>query len=72
LQESIRYYGMNNEMGVISGNHDKARFISLASGEVKWDEDAKLAAWTRSIADPKKEGYQRLQMMHTWMFTVPG
>ena len=72
LQESLRYYGMNNEMGVISGNHDKARFITLASGEVRWDEDAKLAAWTREIPDPSEEGYQRLKMMHTWMFTVPG
>ena len=72
LRESIRYYGMNNQMGVISGNHDKARFISLASGEVRWDEDAKLAAWTRDIPDPGQEGYARLQLMHTWIFTVPG
>ncbi len=72
LRESIRYYGMNNHMGVISGNHDKARFISLASGEVLWDEDAKLAAWTRDIPDPSQEGYARLQLMHTWIFTVPG
>ena len=72
LRESIRYYGMNNQMGVISGNHDKARFISLASGEVRWDEDAKLAAWTRDIPDPSEEGYARLQLMHTWIFTVPG
>jgi glycosidase len=72
LRESIRYYGLNNQMGVISGNHDKARFISLASGEVRWDEDAKLAAWTRDIPDPGQEGYARLQLMHTWIFTVPG
>ena len=72
LGESVRYYGMSNQMGVISGNHDKARFISLASGEVRWDEDAKLASWTRDILHPKKEGHARLQLMHTWMFTVPG
>ena len=72
LRESIRYYGMTNQMGVISGNHDKARFISLASGEVRWEEDAKLAAWTRDISDPSEEGYARLQLMHTWIFTVPG
>ncbi len=72
LRESIRYYGMTNQMGVISGNHDKARFISLASGEVRWEEDAKLAAWTRNISDPSEEGYARLQLMHTWIFTVPG
>ena len=72
LRESVRYYGMSNQMGVISGNHDKARFISLASGDVRWNEDAKLAAWTRDIPHPKEEGHARLQLMHTWMFTVPG
>ena len=49
LQSSLDYYGYHNLMGYISGNQDKARFISLASGDVKFDEDQKYAGWTRDI-----------------------
>ena len=36
-------------MGNISGNHDKCRFISLAGGAVRWDENDKAAGWEREI-----------------------
>lgn len=72
LQESFNYYGFHNLMGYISGNHDKARFITLTSGEVKWSEDAKLAGWTREIENPKAFAYKRLDMLHAWNMTIPG
>ncbi len=72
LQESFNYFGYHNMMGIISGNHDKARFITLTSGEVKWDEDAKLAGWTREIGSPQAFAYDRLSMLHAFNLTIPG
>jgi len=72
LLESFNYFGYHNMMGIISGNHDKARFITLTSGEVKWDEDAKLAGWTREIGTPQAFAYDRLSMFHAFNLTIPG
>lgn len=72
LQESFNYYGYHNLMGYISGNHDKARFITYTSGEVAWGEDAKLAGWTREIGDPHEFAYDKLSMLHAWNLTIPG
>jgi cyclomaltodextrinase len=46
ITESISWFGDHNLMGYISGNQDRARFISYADGSVKFNEDAKLAGWT--------------------------
>lgn len=72
LQQSFAYYGYHNLMGYISGNHDKARLITLTSGEVSWSEDAKLAGWTREIGDPKPFAYDKLNLVHAWNMTIPG
>lgn len=72
LQESFNYFGYHNLMGYISGNHDKTRFITLTSGEVSWDEDGKLAGWTREIEDPQAFAYKRLSMFHAFNQTIPG
>ncbi len=72
LLESFNYYGNHNLMGYISGNHDKARFITNTSGEVSWSEDAKIAGWTREIGYPQDFAYQRLNMLHAWNMTIPG
>ncbi len=72
LQESFNYFGYHNTMGIISGNHDKPRFISLTSGEVAWDEDSKLAGWTREIGTPKTYAYERLNMLLAFNLTIPG
>lgn len=72
LLQSFNYYGHHNLMGYISGNHDKARFITYTSGEVEWSEDAKLAGWTREIGYPKEPAYDRLSMLHAWNMTIPG
>jgi hypothetical protein len=36
-------------MGYITGNQDRARFISYAGGSLGFDENAKLAGWKRDI-----------------------
>lgn len=72
LTEGFTYYGWHNLMGVITGNHDKARFISYAGGALSFDEDAKKAGWTREIGVGNPVGYKRLQMLNAFNLTIPG
>ncbi|MEZ5084528.1 MAG: alpha-amylase family glycosyl hydrolase [Bacteroidales bacterium] len=72
LQESLNHYGYHNLMGYISGNQDKPRFISLAGGDLRFDEDAKLAGWTRNIGVGDEKAYHKLQSMMAFNLTIPG
>lgn len=72
LEQSFHYYGHHHLMGNISGNQDKPRFISLAEGTVRSDEDTKLAGWTRDIQHQGDIGFQRLAQLHAFNFSVPG
>lgn len=72
LAQSLEAYGYHHLMGHISGNQDRARFISYADGSVDFAEDAKLAGWTRKIEIRDTVGYQRLAMLHALNFTLPG
>jgi len=72
LSESFSYYGWNNLMGYISGNQDRARFISYAGGALRFDEDAKKAGWTREIGVGDSVAYSRLCMLNAFNMTIPG
>jgi len=72
LKESLEHYGYHNLMGYISGNQDKPRFISLAGGDLKFDEDAKLAGWTREIGVGDPVAYKKLQSLNAFNLTIPG
>ncbi len=72
LKESLTYYGNHHLMGNITGNQDRARFISYASGDVKFDEDAKKAGWTRKIEMSDTTAYDKLAMLHAFNLTTPG
>jgi cyclomaltodextrinase len=72
LNGSLEWYGHHHLMGNISGNQDRGRFISYASGDVRLSEDAKLAGWTRDIGKPRAEAYNRLALLHAFNFAVPG
>lgn len=72
LKESLSYYGYHNLMGYISGNQDRARFISYADGSVSLNEDAKLAGWTRNITLKDTSAYKNLFMLHAFNLTIPG
>ena len=79
ILESLSAYGSHHTMGNISGNHDKCRFISLAGGAVRWDENDKAAGWTREIgvtADGDKEkeahAYKMAMLLEVINFTIPG
>ncbi len=72
LQTSFDYYGYNNLMGYITGNQDRGRFISYAGGDLKFDENAKEAGWTREIGVGDTIGYRKLAMLNAFNMTIPG
>jgi glycosidase len=72
ITESISWFGDHNTMGYISGNQDRARFISYADGSVRFDEDAKKAGWTRKIEIQDTIGYRKLRALHAFNMTIPG
>lgn len=72
LNESFMYYGYHNLMGYISGNQDRPRFISLAGGSLGWDENSKLAGWTRDIGVGDPIGYKRMAQLMAFNMTIPG
>ncbi len=72
LNSSLYRYGNHNLMGNISGNHDKPRFMALASGDLKFGEDSKAAGWQRNIGITDSTAYDKLFLMHTFNMTIPG
>lgn len=72
LKQGLTYYGSHHLMGNISGNQDRARFISYASGDVRFDEDAKKAGWTREIKMSDTTAYGKLAMLQAFNLTTPG
>ena len=72
IAETFNYYGCHSLMGNITGNHDMARFISLASGDLKFNEDPKAAGWTRNIEVTNPIGYKKLSLLHCFITTIPG
>jgi glycosidase len=72
LNASLYTYGNHNLMGNISGNHDKPRFMALASVDLKFGEDSKAAGWQRNIGITDSTAYDKLFLMHTFNMTIPG
>jgi glycosidase len=72
LAESLHAYGSHHTMGNITGNQDRARFISYADGGVKFDEDPKLAGWIRDIEHMSDEGFPKIQLLTSFLMSVPG
>ena len=72
LAEDLSIYGSHHLMGNITGNHDRSRYVCLASGDVRQDEDQKLAGWHRDIRVTDPVGYRYLKMLHALNFTIPG
>ncbi len=72
LKTSQKYYGSNHLMGNITGNQDRGRFISYASGSLRFDEDAKLAGWTRYVGVLDTVGYKKCAILNAIVSTIPG
>jgi len=72
VKESQAYYGAHHQMGNITGNQDRTRFISYADGSVRFDEDQKLAGWTRDIQNNGQQGFDRLEELTAFLMAIPG
>lgn len=72
VDESLAAYGAHHTMGNITGNHDKARLISLAGGAVSPGEDHKAAGWKRHVGVGDPIGYRKLALIQALNCTVPG
>ncbi len=75
LEESFHYYGVHSLMSYISGNQDRARFISYAAGDLRFDEDSKAAGWKRRIGERKPSdmaAYDKLVQLIAFNATIPG
>ncbi len=72
LHQSFDHYGFNNLMGNITGNHDLPRFISLAGGDLRFDEDEKAAGWEREVGVGDPVGYNKLSQLTAFIMTIPG
>lgn len=70
--QSIATYGSHHLMGNITGNQDRPRFTSLADGGVRFDEDTKLAGWTRQIEHRGKNGFERMKWLMAYLMSAPG
>lgn len=71
-QEGLDHYGAHHLMGTITGNQDRPRFASLAEGTVRWEEDHKLAGWTRDIRRDGLRGHQAMRMLTAFNMSMPG
>ncbi|MDD2198470.1 MAG: alpha-amylase family glycosyl hydrolase [Bacteroidales bacterium] len=72
LNASLNAYGHHHLMGNITGNHDLPRFISLASGDLAFDEDDKEAGWNREIQVSDDVAYKKMELLMAFIFTIPG
>ena len=72
LEASLATYGPNHLMGNISGNQDRPRFVTLASGHVSPQEDTKLAGYTRATPKATEAGLDRLALLHAFNCAIPG
>ena len=72
LKSSLDYYGYHHLMGNITGNHDLPRFISYAGEALEFGEDEKEAGWTRDIQVENPIGYDKLEQLIAFMWTIPG
>lgn len=71
-QEGLDTYGAHHLMGTITGNQDRPRFASLAEGTVRWEEDHKLAGWTRQIDRDGLRGHHAMRMLTAFNLSMPG
>jgi len=72
LHQTFNYYGYQNLMGNITGNHDMPRFISYAGGDLSFEDDNTQAGWEREVGVGDKSGYKKLSALTAFSLTIPG
>ena len=72
IESSLIAFGHHHLMGNITGNQDRARFISYAGGALRLDEDAKVAGWTREVGVGDSAAYNKSKELFALIATLPG
>lgn len=72
VHASLDAFGHHHLMGNITGNQDRARFISYAGGALRLDEDAKIAGWTREIGVGDSVAYNKSELLMALVTSLPG
>jgi glycosidase len=72
LQASLDAFGHHHTMGNITGNHDMARFTSIAGGGILQGEDDKEAGWNRVVGVGDPIGYSRMALLMAFQTAIPG
>lgn len=74
LLASESVYGKTSRMSPLLGNHDKARFMAYADGDLPDpnEPDAEEVGWLRppQVDDPRS--YEKLKMAMTFLLTIDG
>jgi len=72
LHASLDAFGHHHLMGNITGNHDMARFTSIAGGGLLAGEDDKEAGWNRAVTVGSSIGYSRMALLMAFQTAIPG
>jgi len=75
LQESLNTYGSHHLMGSITGNQDKARFMTFADGIIPpsgQDNFYKRFGWKNDVQLGDSGSYRKLALFQAFNFAIPG
>lgn len=72
IQNSLETYGHHHLMGNITGNQDRGRFISYAGGALRFNENSKVAGWSREVAVGDTLAYEKSKLLMAITATIPG
>jgi glycosidase len=72
LELSLSAFGSSSLMVNLIGNHDTARFISYASGELVFSDNVNSAEWNKKIMVFDEEAFKRHRLFLTFLITIPG
>jgi len=71
-EQTLSTFGHHHTMGNMTGNHDQPRFVSLAGGGLRVDEDQRAAGFERDVTVGSDVGYDKLRVMHAILMSIPG
>ena len=72
LLSSFDYYGAHHLMGMISGNHDNARFMAYAEHDVLFSQDSKAPGWKKHISADNQATFDKMGLLMAFNMTIPG
>jgi glycosidase len=71
VHDSLRIYGPWAANPVFVGNHDFSRFMALADGWLKPDDEEKEFGWSHRVEVRDPSNYEKLKNAFTLVFTLP-